>query len=40
MSNMNLIALKTKELLRYHCGYHGNIVTSATGHLGDAYFLN
>ena len=38
MSHMSLILLKTKELLRYHCGYHGNIITIATGYLGDAYF--
>ena len=30
MSNVNSIPLKTKGLLRYHCGYHGNIVTIAT----------
>ena len=36
VSNINSVALKTKELLRYHCGYHGNIVTIATGKLGYA----
>ena len=40
MPNINSITIKTKELLRYHCGYHGKIVTIATGHSGDAYFLN
>ena len=29
MSNVNSVALKTKELLRYHCGYHSNTVTIA-----------
>ena len=26
-SKMDLIRLKTKELLTYHCGCHGNLVT-------------
>ena len=30
VSNINSVALKTEELLSYHCGYHGNIVTIAT----------
>ena len=37
MSNMNLIPVKTKELLRYHCGCHGNIVTIVTDYVADAY---
>ena len=40
---MNSTSLKTKELLRYHCGSYGNtvaIVAIATGYLGDAYFPN
>ena len=38
MPNMNSIPLMTKELLRYHCGCYGNIVTVATGYLADAYY--
>ena len=34
--NMNPIPLKTEELLRYHCGYHGNLGTIATEYVGDA----
>ena len=29
MPNMNLIHLKTKELLRYYCSFHGNLVAVA-----------
>ena len=29
MPNINLIHLKTKELLRYYCSFHGNLVTVA-----------
>ena len=29
MPNMNSIRLKTKELLRYHCSFHGNLVAVA-----------
>ena len=39
MANMNLIPLKTKELLRCHCGCHGNVVTIRMGYLADAYYL-
>ena len=31
------IQLKTKELLTYFCGYHGNLVTIATRYVADAY---
>ena len=27
MPNMNLIHLKTNELLRYYCSFHGNLVS-------------
>ena len=30
MSHMDSIRLKTKELLTYYCGYHGNLGTIAT----------
>ena len=33
---MNSISLKTKELLRYYCGYLGNLDTIATGFVGDS----
>ena len=29
MPNINVIHLKTKELLRYYCSFHGNLVTVA-----------
>ena len=29
MPNMNSIHLKTKELLRYHCSFHGNLFAVA-----------
>ena len=35
---MNLISLSTKELLRYHCCCHGNIVTIATVYVADACY--
>ena len=35
---MNLISLKTKEVLRYHCGCHSNIVTIATEYVVDACY--
>ena len=38
MQNMNLIRLKTKELWRYHCCCHGNIVTIASMYLADASY--
>ena len=34
--NMDLIRHKTKELLTYHCGCHGNLVTIATRYMADA----
>ena len=37
MSNMDSIRLKTKELLMYHCGCYGNLVTIATLYVADAY---
>ena len=37
MPNMDLIRLKTKELLTYYCGYHVNLVTIATRYVADAY---
>ena len=37
MANMISIGLKTNELLTYHCGCHGNLVTIATRHADDAY---
>ena len=35
---MNLKAISTKELLRYHCCCHGNIVTIATVYVADACY--
>ena len=29
MLNIHSIDLKTKELLRYHCSFHGNLVAVA-----------
>ena len=34
---VNSIQLKTKELLMYHCGCHGNLATIATRYVDDAY---
>ena len=34
---MDSIQLTTKELLTYHCGCHGNLVTIATRYVADAY---
>ena len=34
---MNSIRYKTKELLRFHVGCHGNEVTIAMRHVADAY---
>ena len=36
--NVDSIWLKTKELLTYHCGCHGSLVTIATRYAADAYF--
>ena len=35
--NVNLIQFKTKELLMYHCGCHGNLVSIATRYVADPY---
>ena len=35
--NMDLIQLKTKELLTHHCSCHGNLVTMATKYVADTY---
>ena len=37
MPNMNSIHLKSKELLRYHCSSHGNLVAVALKYAVDAY---
>ena len=34
---MNSIWLKTKELLRFYSGYHGELVSIATKYVADAY---
>ena len=34
---MDSIRLKTKELLTYHCGCYGNLVTIATMYVADVY---
>ena len=34
---MDSIQLKIKELLTYHCGCHGNLVTIAMRYVADAY---
>ena len=34
---MDSIRLKTKELVTYYCGCHGNLVTIATRYVVDAY---
>ena len=39
MLKMGSIALKTNELLTYHCGCHGNLVTIATRYMADACCL-
>ena len=36
---MDSIKLKTKELLTYHCGCHGNLVAIVTRYVADAYRL-
>ena len=38
MPNMNAIHLKTKELLRYHCSFHGNLVAVALMYAVDAHY--
>ena len=37
MPIMDLIRLKTKELLTYYCGCHGNLVIIAMRYMADAY---
>ena len=37
MSSMNSRHLKTKELSRNHCSYHGNLVAVAVKYAADAY---
>ena len=37
MPNMNLIHLKTEELLRYYCSFHGNLVFVAMKSANDPY---
>ena len=37
MPNIKSIQLKTKKLLTYICGYHGNLVTITTKYVADAY---
>ena len=37
MPNINLIHLKTKELVRYYCSFHGNLVDVATKYADDPY---
>ena len=37
---MNFIQLKTKKLLRYSCGCHGNLATIATTYVADSFVLN
>ena len=37
MPNMNLKHLKTKELLRYYCRFHDNLVAVAMEYAADPY---
>ena len=39
MPNINTTQLKTKELLRYHCSCHGNLVAVAMKYAADVYCL-
>ena len=34
---MNLIYFKAKDLLRYHCGHHGNIITIVVRYVADPF---
>ena len=34
---MDLIRLKTKELLMYHCGCYDNLITIVALYMADAY---
>ena len=38
MPNMNLIHLKAKELLRYYCNFHCNLVAVAMKYAVDPYY--
>ena len=35
--NMDSIRPKTKELMIYYCGCHGNLITIAMRYMADAY---
>ena len=37
MPNMDSVHLKTKELLMYHCSFHGNLVAVALKYAVDDY---
>ena len=37
-TNKNSVSLKTKELIIYHYGGHGNMVTISTEYVVDAYY--
>ena len=37
-TNKNSVSLKTKELVIYHCGGHGNTVTISTEYVVDTYY--
>ena len=37
---MNSIQPKTKEVLRFYSGYHGDLVSIATKYVADAYCLS
>ena len=37
MANIISIRVKTKELLRHHCSYHGNLVTISIRYVANAY---
>ena len=39
-TNMDSIQCKTKKLLMYHCGCHGNLVTKVTRYEADVYCPN
>ena len=39
MANMNSIQLKTKELLRFRSGYHGDQVSIASRYVADGYCI-
>ena len=40
MPNINSIHLKTKELLRYHCSFYGNLVAVALKYAAGAHCPN